>query len=235
MDASFSVRTNHLKSLTSNWRRAAAQLEYRPTLFSTFVLREKLLLLKSAVQSTTTPSTSWWPSLSLRYPTSSSERHCSGGGGAANSYSQGDLPSTPLSATTSPSCICTSWANSRCFFLRFLRALRQTDGTFFPGPNRRRKRSTCSRKKTGDQIKRHLSGMPALTWRTVMQDSTLQFRSLACSTIPFPNTINNLLVILEKQVSDPSVWWIPPFQRDIFLISDTKKEGRTAFTYWTCG
>lgn len=153
MDAAFSVRRNHLKSLTTIWRRAAAQLEYKPTLFSTFLLREKLLPLNVTVQFTTTLSTSWWRSLSRRYPTSSSERHCSGGGGAANSYSQGDFPSTPLSTTTSPSCICTSCANSRCFFLRFLRALRQTDGTFFPGPKRRRKRSTWNRKKQEDQIK----------------------------------------------------------------------------------
>lgn len=78
--------------------------------------------------------------------------------------------------------------------------------------------------------------MLALTWKALMQEGTLKFRSLACGTTPVPNATNNLLVILEKKVSDPSVWWIPPFQKDIFLFSDTEKEGRkTAFTYWTCG
>lgn len=42
---------------------------------------------------------------------------------------------------------------SRCFRFFFLRALLQTDGTFFPGPNRRRNLSTC----VGGEVIKHLN------------------------------------------------------------------------------
>lgn len=70
------------------------------------------------------------------------QRHGFGGGGRAKSQFHKDFWLVYDSTEHSTSWICSSCIRSWCFFFLFLRALRQIDGTFFPGPKRRRKRNT---------------------------------------------------------------------------------------------